>query len=206
MEPGQCVIVSPNHIHHYGAMDGIYVEDTVCFAGPVADHLFKCGVIANGVFNLGKARRLIPIVEMAIDPAVDSQIDANLALQNLLVDIYRQNRNNVPEEKHSYLKKLMDEIKNTPDKWWTVSEMAEFCNLSEPQFRRVFRGYAGMSPKNYVDRLKIQQAAERVASSDESIAVIAERFGYLDPFHFSRRFKQIQGLSPSEYRAQTIRR
>jgi AraC-like DNA-binding protein len=205
MEPGDCVIVSPGHVHSYGANDGIYVEDTVCFVGPVADCLRSNGILRNGVFKLGKARRLLPLVEMLIDPAVNSQINANISLQGVILDIYKNAASTEPENQYPYLKKLIEEIKDASDKWWTVNEMAEYCNLSEPQLRRVFHSYTGMAPKNYIDRLKIQQAAESLANSDEPIADIAEKFGYLDPFHFSRRFKQLQGISPSGYREQLQR-
>lgn len=205
MEAGDCVIVSPGHVHSYGANNGMYVEDTICFVGSVADCLKNHGILRNGVFKLGKARRLLPVVEMLIDPAVNSQINANIALQNLILDIYSENKSRTPEHKYPYLKKLIEEIKNATEKWWTVNEMAEYCNLSEPQLRRVFHAYTGMAPKTYIDRLKVQQAAEHLANSDDSIADVAEKFGYLDPFHFSRRFKQLQGISPSGYREQLRR-
>ncbi|MBP5183092.1 MAG: AraC family transcriptional regulator, partial [Lentisphaeria bacterium] len=32
---------------------------------------------------------------------------------------------------------------------------------------------------------------------------IARAFGYMDPFHFSRRFKEIMGIAPKFYRRQT---
>jgi AraC-like DNA-binding protein len=78
--------------------------------------------------------------------------------------------------------------------------MAEFCNLSEPQFRKVFKAVIGMPPKNYIDRLKVQQAAETLSSGNMKISEISKKFGYLDPFHFSRRFKEITGMAPENYR------
>ncbi|OGV34061.1 MAG: hypothetical protein A2020_01170 [Lentisphaerae bacterium GWF2_45_14] len=202
MKKGQCVIMVPRFLHFYGHYNGPFVEDTVCFTGPIADNLFKSGILKPGVFNMGKARRLIPLLDMVVDPAVDSQIAANLSLQNLLVELYMENKRSSPDDGEACLGMLVEELKNTPAKWWTVGEMSDFCNLSEPQFRRVFRRHTGMSPKSYIDRLKIQQSAEKLISSDESsVSAVAAGFGYLDPFHFSRRFKQLMGLSPAEYRA-----
>ena len=78
--------------------------------------------------------------------------------------------------------------------------MAELCNLSENQFRRVFNQHTGMSPKRYVDKLRMQQACEILSSTVSPIAEVAHQFGYSDPYHFSRRFKDIIGLSPENYR------
>ena len=200
MKPGQYVMTVPRFVHFYGNYNGPFIEDTLCFTGPVADGLFKAGIIRPGLFNMGRARRLMHIQDLALDPAVDSQIAANLALQNLLVELYMENKRSSPDDSDSGLSLLIEELKNTQRKWWNVGEMADFCNLSEPQFRRVFRAHSGMSPKNYIDRLKIQQAAEKLISTDDPVGAVAEGFGYLDPFHFSRRFKQLMGLSPAEYR------
>ena len=204
MKLGQCVVVIPRFVHFYGHCKGPFIEDTICFTGPVADGLFKAGIIKPGIFNMGRARRLLPILDMAVDPAIDSQITANIALQNLLIELYLENKRSSPDDDDSVLSMLVEELKNTQSKWWTVGEMSDFCNLSAPQFRRVFRRHTGMSPKSYIDRLKIQQAAEKLISTDDPVSSLAEGFGYLDPFHFSRRFKQLMGLSPAEYRARHV--
>ncbi len=199
-EEGKAVVVTPRFIHCYGGHNTNYVEDTISFTGIIADCLFKTGVLKDGIIEIGKARRLIPIIEKASDPSRNSQILANVELQHLLVELYLENRNSKGREKYPYLKNLIEKIRNSPEKWWTVSEMAEFCSLSEAQFRRVFHAHTGTSPKDYVDRLKIMQAAETLSYSAESIANIAMQFGYSAPFHFSRRFKQITGLAPENYR------
>ena len=78
--------------------------------------------------------------------------------------------------------------------------MAEMCNLSIDQLRRVFFQRTGVKPKIYVDRLKLNRAAEYLVSSKQPISEVAERFGYRDQYHFSRRFKAVMGVSPQRYR------
>ncbi|MFZ2658425.1 MAG: AraC family transcriptional regulator [Victivallales bacterium] len=204
-DEGKAALVSPRFIHCYSGHNVNYVEDTVCFTGIIADCLFKTGVFKDGIIEIGKARRLLPIIEKASDPSRNSQIQANIELQDLIVELYFENRIVKEKEKYPFLKNLIEEIKVSQGKWWTVSEMAEFCSLSEAQFRRVFYVHTGTSPKDYVDRLKIMQAAETLSNSTDSIANIAIQFGYSDPFHFSRRFKQITGLSPENYRLEMER-
>jgi AraC-like DNA-binding protein len=43
-------------------------------------------------------------------------------------------------------------------------------------------------------------AAKRIAETNQPLRVIAEELGFCDEFHFSRRFKQIAGVSPAVYR------
>ncbi len=202
MAAGDAILMAPRVVHWYGAGESAYREDSVCFAGPVADALLKCGVVASGIIAMGRARRLLPIMELASNPGRDAQINANAALQALLVELYNENRRNRAEKEPHPIAELLSEIRKNARKWWTVSEMAEFCSLSQAQFRRVFRAYTGVLPKLYVDQLKVRQIGERLTSGSEPVTRIAAEFGYRDPFHFSRRFKDLTGFSPKRYRQQ----
>jgi AraC-like DNA-binding protein len=203
-KPGEAVLMTPDTIHDYGGNQDKYLEDTICFTGPVADQLYQSGIIKSGIIYTGKTPRLRDIAELAADPAADSQISANIAMQKLLVDLYLENKSKQSGDRYSKVKKLIKEIQLSPEKWWTVREMSEYCNLSEMHFRRVFREHTGMAPKIYIDNLKIQKAARALSGSDDSITEIAESLGYTDPFHFSRRFKQLTGLSPVLYRREMM--
>lgn len=201
VKAGQCVMICPQSVNRYGGVNGqVYDEDSIRFAGPVADMMRKTGIIKDGVFEFGEARRLLPLVKLVSDPARDSQINANIALQKLLIDIYNENKLQNVAQADVVIDKLTATVKEQINRWWTVSEMADFCNLSDDQFRRVFLKRTGMLPKIYIDRLKIQKAGELLMSNRFKITEIAARLGYVDQYHFSRRFKKITGLSPRKYR------
>jgi len=57
-----------------------------------------------------------------------------------------------------------------------------------------------VNPKLYVDRLKLNQAAAMLVNTNQSISAIAKYFGYMDQYHFSRRFKAAMGMPPIRYR------
>ena len=198
---GQAVCLAPGLIHDYNGRNG-YVEDFVCFAGPVADQLYRSGIIRPGITRLGPVRELLPIIELASDPGRTAQIKANLALQNLLVKLHLENNREEEPPQGGVIEKLQQSIISYPEKWWTVAEMAEAVNLSVNQFIRVFSRHTGLTPKKYLDAVKIKLAAGILHHSSEPLAVLASRLGYRDPFHFSKRFKQITGISPTEYRRQ----
>lgn len=203
IEVGQCVISTPGFIQDYcGRDDDKYTEDSICFAGPVANQLSRCGIINNGVYNMGKERRLLPIFNLIDDPSYDSQIKANFALQKLLHDIFLNRESNIKDDRHPQINYLIEQIQINPEKWWSSAEMADICNLSESQFRIVFKQKTGMKPKIYIDRFKIQKASEQLCNSEKTISEIAKDLGYLDPYHFSRRFKDLAGLAPEHYRKQ----
>ena len=199
LAPGDCVVVTPGVVHIYGGTDDVYVEDTLMFQGPVADMLCDAGVLKSGVCQLGALRRVREIAEAARDPSVSAQINANGALQQLLLDIYNLHRHR--RTGGDTLEELLAVVKRSPERWWTVAELAEMANLSDDQLRRDFLRHTGMLPKNYIEQFKMHRAAE-LLHGGASITDTAEKLGYRDVYHFSRRFKSRFGVSPGRFRSQ----
>lgn len=204
LHPGHAVIVIPGMVHNYGCKTGSYVEDSVSFTGPIADHMFQSGIISPGVITVGTSRRLLPIVDAVRDPSESSQIKANFMLQTLLMDLYGENQTG-PKQTVTAIDALIAEILRSPQKWWTVEAMSQFCDLKVSRFRELFTQHTGLSPKAYLDQFKMQEASQLLSSTALPVSVISERLGYLDPFHFSRRFKTLRGESPRHYRSRLVR-
>jgi AraC-like DNA-binding protein len=198
--PGSGILVSPGYLQKYGGLNKNYTEDAISFCGPIADYMFNAGIIKNGILKMGNARSLLSIIELASDNTEDSQLKANIALQNLLIELFFENKKQISDSKDVIFEQLINEIRKKPEKWWTIESMAEYCNLSKTQFNRIFKIKSGMTPKNYIDNLKMNIAAEKLSSSDKTIRKISEELGYVDQFHFSRRFKQLKEYSPQTYR------
>lgn len=197
---GEALIVFPDMIQDYNGCGDYYLEDSICFAGPVADSLAKSGILQPGIYKVGKLRRLIPIIEQAADPARNSQIKANIALQQYLIDIYLENQQKKNLQKDEVVDNLIQGIIASPENWWPVETMAEMCNMSRSHFIRVFKQKTGLTPKAYIDRVKINIATDLLSTTNKTIADIAESLGYNDQFHFSRRFKELKSLSPQAFR------
>ncbi len=58
----------------------------------------------------------------------------------------------------------------------------------------------GMSPLEYLTLLRVEHAKELLASTDLTIREISARTGYYDAGSFIRRFKQVTGETPLQYR------
>ena len=78
--------------------------------------------------------------------------------------------------------------------------LAEIADLSRSQFTRLFYEQTGATPMAYLRRARIAQARRLLADVDLSIKQIARRCGFADAYHFSRVFRQIDGLSPTLFR------
>ena len=82
----------------------------------------------------------------------------------------------------------------------SVSDIAALCMVSENYFRRLFKEYSGISPKEYILNAKIDKAKLRLREGNIPISEIAETCGFPDAAYFCRIFKKRTGLSPLAYR------
>jgi len=84
----------------------------------------------------------------------------------------------------------------------TVAALARRSHLSVRAMQRLFRSYVGVGPKWVLRRLRLHQAAERIATGAVSNwADFAVELGYADQAHFSHEFRAYVGRSPAEYAA-----
>lgn len=79
-------------------------------------------------------------------------------------------------------------------------DLAGMLGISEEYFIRLFRHHVGMSPFQYFTRLKIEAASAVLIDNQLTIGDVGYRFGFENPFHFTKVFKKCTGLSPREYR------
>ena len=197
---GESILVTPGQTMDYAGRGGPWVEDYICFVGPVANQLLNSGVLKQGISKIGSSRRLKPIIDKAMDPSDDAQIEANVLLQKIIVDLYLENRPSQLDGREKSVENMRTLLFNQCEKWWTVEEMAKECGMSINHMRNIFKQQTGITPKTFIEDLKIRRAAERLCNSQSSVSSIASEFSYRDPYHFSRVFKRVMGMSPSQYR------
>jgi AraC-like DNA-binding protein len=82
----------------------------------------------------------------------------------------------------------------------TLEQIAEECHVNAAYLCRLFRRYGQQSPYQQLLRLKMNYAAELLQQPGSLVKSVAEQAGFDDPFHFSRVFKSVFGLSPDAFR------
>jgi len=82
----------------------------------------------------------------------------------------------------------------------TLEQIASECHINNAYLCRLFRRYDNRSPYQYLLRLKMNLAAERLQQPGALVKQVAEESGFADPFHFSRVFTSVFGLSPTAFR------
>ena len=99
------------------------------------------------------------------------------------------------------ISKVINYIENNYSQKLTLKLLSEVSGLSGSSFRRSFYNVVGLSPINYLLKLRLKKAALLLDSSDLSITEIAYRTGFSDSNYFIRQFKKFSGTSPLKYRA-----
>lgn len=77
-----------------------------------------------------------------------------------------------------------------------LGDLAKRMHLTEPHVCSMFGRYFGISPMNYVIRLRLHHAVHLLGDRNLSVSRIAGMVGYDDLYHFSRLFKKHLGVSP----------
>ncbi|MGN1026916.1 MAG: PocR ligand-binding domain-containing protein [Faecousia sp.] len=170
------------------------------------------------------ADTLNAIVNYIVDRAVNSENEA-MTYKFLLQNSNMQNAANLPEiqelhapapewedlppeqelPKSSPVYPAVAYVHNHRQEMVTMNDMARLCHLSPSYFSRVFRRELGENFINYVNRIKVQWAKERLRNSNDSVVQIAQELGYMDSSYFISVFKKFEGTTPLVYRQHKYR-
>jgi len=82
----------------------------------------------------------------------------------------------------------------------TQENLAAACSVSVSHFRRLFTEVAGMSPKAYIVRARMSYAEYLLINTNHSILEISSLSGFENLSCFSRMFRKLHAVSPSEFR------
>lgn len=85
----------------------------------------------------------------------------------------------------------------------TIDELTNILGITQPYLYKIFIKKSSMSPKNYIDKIKIQKAMELLIETSMPLTEIAYSIGIEDSITLSKFFKRKTGLSPTDFRNNT---
>ncbi len=98
------------------------------------------------------------------------------------------------------LKTVLDRIERDRDGNATVAELSEMLLVSPDHFTRIFRDSLGVTPLEYMNRVRVERALRLLASSEKEMDAIAEEAGFSGRSYFYRLFRSMVGLSPLAFK------
>ena len=166
-----------------GPLQPIYQPGT-----PEQGRLVRDAMLYIAAHSQASTLHLIGHLYLFLDGLIQSSSTRREAAGPRLQDFYIQEA--VTFMEHNYQREL------------TVEEIADMCKLNRSYFSKMFRDSMGCPPQEFLIRLRLSKAAERLKSTRASIGAISAACGYPNQLHFSRAFKKRYGLSPREWRMQ----
>ena len=104
-----------------------------------------------------------------------------------------------------YIREAIHFIETNYSRPIRVTDIATNLSLDRSYFSNIFKKALQKTPQEFLLEFRMNKACELMKNPALSIHNISLSVGYVDPFNFSKMFKKLKGLSPSEYRKQFIR-
>lgn len=209
LQPGRLFSYGPGVPHHIsGETESPLVKYFVDFTGTHALDLLRSSGLSPG-----RVTETFPT--SAVQPLFDELIQAGLRVRRESADLcaklleclaLRIAGASAPLkglETHAFatFQQCRQHIEKHGLRLRTLEQIAEECHVNNAYICRLFRRYDNQSPYQYLLRLKMNHAAERLQQPNALVKQIAEEAGFTDPFHFSRVFTSVLGLSPTAFRS-----
>lgn len=228
LEQGDMIFYKPNLFHGGQALNGtapnLVIVSFECESSCMRFFEDRCIRLQTEERQL--LSRLVQEGMGAFDPPIDSP---NLAgfpssregadfggeqlirnyLEILLIQLIRRERksqkNAAPasisgeRENHEAVSVIVRHLHRNLARNYTFDELCEEFAISRTRLKTLFRENCGVGVMEYFNRLKIEQAKRIIREESASFSETAERLGYSSVHYFSKQFKRITDMSPSEY-------
>jgi AraC-like DNA-binding protein len=103
---------------------------------------------------------------------------------------------------HERINAIVDRITENVSAPLSAAEFAAEMGMSESQFSRFFRRQTGNTFTDFVNRIRVNLACQLLMETDRQVTHICYEVGFQNVANFNRRFRDIKGMTPSEFRRQ----
>jgi AraC-like DNA-binding protein len=125
---------------------------------------------------------------------------ASLLLESLVYEWVQLCQASPSGSKSARLAPLLEDLSATLHEPFDAAAFAERHHWALSTLRRTVSEYTGFALHEYVHRLKMAEAKNRLLNTEQTVKEIAGALGYSDVFYFSRLFKKITGEAPQLFR------
>ena len=152
--------------------------------------------------NIGTKWRFFfeEVRDKGLSPNLELRLSACHQIFGLLYNLLAGSASEDPVEENVCLEKAIRYMQRHVFDKLTLEQIAAHVQLDASYFIRLFKKRMNTTPMKYYTNLQLEAARSLLACSNLSIKEIAAKLQFCSEFHFSKRFKQSTGLSPSMYR------
>ncbi len=207
-EKGDIVINTPNELIYHGPredIEGGSINDWIHISGKDLEELLeKYPLPTNRAFHIDdgffvhKLMKRIFTEYKQTDKGTEDMIKS--LMTQLIIGLHRELLNLRTESvAQSEVAAVHRAINESPEKEWSLLEMASRSGYSQSRFCEIYRGLYGVAPMTDVIDKRILLARQLLSSGEVSVTNAAELCGFSNIGYFSKCFKSKTGQTPSQY-------
>jgi AraC-like DNA-binding protein len=159
----------------------------------------------GGVFHLPSLDEVIDLFELLLTHATASTEIGNRVCDSItkalilkICEIIKSPKHSESQARQTYVK-ILSYIRNNYYRIKAIEQLSDELNLDPTYLSRIFKKFHQETPYKFLTRLKMSHAASLLLNSGYLVKHVAYELGFENPFHFSRSFKSIYGLSPENF-------
>lgn len=209
LKPGDCFIRAPDQPHRVERpIQNNYLELAIVLPRLQYDAFCACGLIdpQQRFARLGNDHQGVDLFWQWFSDldSITSAHDAaeNLQYLHMLLAFLQTPPSPLSKRDRALSQKIQQALSADINRNIPIEDIAKEFKISMDAMRRLFREDVGCLPKDFQIRRRCEAAAELLLDQELSIADVAERLDYPDPFSFSKQFRKCIGMSPRDYRKQ----
>lgn len=116
------------------------------------------------------------------------------------IEIFTDSLNQSPERSSRLVKNAKEYVAKHFSENITLSSVADELHVNPSYLSMLFRQVTGITFKEYINRIRVEEAERLLSNTDYPIIEIAVACGYSDQSYFTKVFKKYTGLTPRQYR------
>lgn len=209
VKTGSLIITHPGIWHRYKPnMQTGWTENYIGFSGKTAKSFMKHWLFKpeQPIIQVGEREEIVDtfltIFELAEKEYPGFQhISSGLIIKLLgYLIAFEKQKDFTGKRIAEIIEEARYKMRSEVEKNFNLEKFAEENYVGYSWFRRMFKNYTGLSPRQYCLQLKIMRAKGLLLSTDLSIKEISFQLGFESIHYFSRMFKLKTGVSPSDFR------
>lgn len=209
LKQNDCVFIDCKKPYYHSTEHNLWKLKWVHFNGPNMNAIYEKYKERGGTptFHPNNINRYINILDIIHSTSISSNYTKDMIifqqlaelLSYLMEDSWHQNTSKQNTKKQN-LQQIKDYIDQHYQEKITLDHLSQLFFINKYYLTRVFKEQFGITINTYIQQIRITHAKQLLRFTNLSIEKIANQIGIEDSNYFIRQFKQIEQITPNEYR------